>query len=57
MKSKWVSNVKRDGTFKARLVACGYTQIPGIDFNESHSPVINDVTWRVLLVEMIRKLL
>ena len=55
VKSKWVFNLKQDGTFKARLVACEYTQVPGIDFNESYSPVINDVTWRVLLVEMITK--
>ena len=29
VKSKWVFDIKRDGTFKVRLVACGYTQIPG----------------------------
>jgi hypothetical protein len=29
VKHKWVFDIKRDGTFKARLVACGYSQIPG----------------------------
>ena len=40
VKSKWVFEVKRNGVFRARLVACGYTQIPGLDFTEAYSPVI-----------------
>jgi hypothetical protein len=39
----------RNGIFRARLVACGYSQIPGVDFQESYAPVINDVTFRILL--------
>jgi hypothetical protein len=35
--------------FLARLVACGYTQVPGVDFQESVAPVINDVTFFILL--------
>ena len=38
-------------------MACGYSQIPGVDFTESYAPVINDVTWRILLViKMLWKL-
>jgi len=55
VKSKWVFDVKRDGRFRARLVACGYTQIPGIDFQNSYAPTINDVTWRLLLILMIAR--
>ena len=55
VKSKWVFDVKRDGRFRARLVACGYTQIPGIDFQNSYAPTINDVTWRLLLILMITR--
>jgi hypothetical protein len=31
-------------------VACGYSQIPGIDFNESFVPVVNDVRFRIMLI-------
>ena len=57
VKHRWVFEIKRSGVFRARLVACGYSQIPGIDFEESFSPVANDVTTRILIIaEMMYKL-
>ena len=53
--SKWVSKVKASGIYRARLVALGYTQIPGIDYTENYAPVVNDVTLRVALVVSILK--
>ena len=53
VKSKWVFDIKRSGIFKVRLVACGYTQIPGVDFTDSFAPVINDVSWRILILAML----
>ena len=50
VKCRWVFEVKRNGVFRARLVACGYSQIPGVDFTESYAPVINDITWRMLII-------
>jgi hypothetical protein len=35
--------------FRARLVACGYSQIPGVYFNESFASVVNDVSFRIIL--------
>jgi hypothetical protein len=31
-------------------VACGYSQVPGIDFSESFAPVLNDVSFRIMLI-------
>jgi hypothetical protein len=42
--------IKHNGIFRARLVACGYSQVPGVDFQESFASVINDVTFRILLI-------
>ena len=53
VKSKWVFKVKRNGVFRARLVACGYSQIPGGDFTENYSPVVHDITFRTLLLAML----
>ena len=50
IKSRWVFDIKRNGIFRPRLVACGYSQVPGVDFTESYAPVINDVTWRCIIV-------
>jgi hypothetical protein len=50
IKNKWIFKVKRNGIFQARLVACRYSQIPGIDFSESVAPVLNDVSFRIMLI-------
>jgi hypothetical protein len=31
-------------------VACGYSQVPGIDFSESFAPVLNDVSFRIMFI-------
>ena len=58
--SKWVfkNKFKKNGTLdrhKARLVAQGYTQIPGLDFGETFSPVIKHTTIRVILSLAVTK--
>jgi hypothetical protein len=42
--------VKRNGIFQARLVACVYSQVPEIDFSESFALVLNDVSFRIMLI-------
>ena len=48
--SRWVMRVKNDGSRCAQLVARGFVQIPGVDFTELFSPVVNDITMRVIMV-------
>ena len=52
--NKWIYKVKEnsDGIinkYKARLVAKGFLQTPGLDFNETFSPVIKAATIRIIL--------
>lgn len=52
--SKWVLKVKRDENgrevnHKGRVVAQGFSQIPGVDFQETSSPVVRLETLRILL--------
>jgi Reverse transcriptase (RNA-dependent DNA polymerase) len=47
--NRWVFVQKDDGRFQARTVAKGFSQIPGKDFQENHSPVVNDTTFHCIL--------
>ena len=50
---RWVFKVKRNGVYHARLVAKGFSQIPGVDFTDNYSPVVDDVTFRVVVARML----
>ena len=39
VKCRWTFVVKLDGRYKARLAAKGYTQVQGINYEETFSPV------------------
>jgi hypothetical protein len=43
----------RNGRFRARLCALGYSQIPGEDFMDTTSPVVDDDTVRMVITMMI----
>ena len=45
---RWVFDVKSDGRKKARLVAQGFSQVEGIDFNELFSPVVHYESVRLI---------
>ena len=50
---RWVLAVKRNGVYHARLVAKRFSQIRGVDFTDNYSPVVNDVTFRVVVARML----
>jgi hypothetical protein len=54
LKNKWVFRIKRDEAgnitrYKARLCACGYNQIAGLDYKEIFSPVVRTESFRLFL--------
>ena len=51
---KWVFVRKRNENnevvrYKARLVAQGFSQRAGVDFEETYSPVMDGITFRYLI--------
>ncbi len=49
VKCMWIVKIKKNGIF-CKISACRYSQIPGVDFSENYSPVVHNVTCRLLLV-------
>jgi hypothetical protein len=49
IKNRWVFDVKPDGRKRARLVAKGFSQVEGIDFDHIFSPVVRFETVRLIL--------
>ena len=46
---RWVYDIKSDGHKKAHLVAKGFSQRPGLDYDETFSPVARYETITLLL--------
>ena len=51
----WLFKIKCNGVYQARLAANEFSQIPGLDFTDNFSPVVNNVTFSVVITCMIIK--
>ena len=53
VKNKWVFKIKHNDVYWVHLIACRYSQVPGIDFSKNYSPVVNNVTFCILLLVVL----
>ena len=58
--SRWVFKTKRDRNgdptrFKARLVAQGFSQVPGVNYGETFSPTLKMNTMRMFMATAVHK--
>ena len=53
VKNKWVFKIGCNGVYWAHIVACRYSQVTCVDFSEKYSPVVNEITFQILLLMMI----
>jgi hypothetical protein len=55
VKCHWVFDIKTDGHKKACIVAKGFSQCPGFDYNKTFSPVVRYETLHILLAWSVLK--
>ena len=55
IKLKWVFVIKADGRYTSRLVALGYCQVYGKDYTDMYSPMMSDISLRLLLLKSMEK--
>lgn len=55
LSSKWIFKTKDNGKKKARLVVRGFQQVQGIDYEETFSLVVNNVSLRILFALAVKK--
>ena len=53
IKTRWVFKQKQNGVYRARLCELGYMLVAGVDYNDVHSPVIQETTIRILCISII----
>ena len=56
VKNKWVFKIKHNCVYWTHLVSCRYSQVPGLEFSKNYSLVVNNITFRILLIMDIHPL-
>ena len=55
IKNRWVFDIESDGRRKAQLVAKGFSQVEGVDYDEIFSPVVwFETVWMMLMLAALR---
>jgi Reverse transcriptase (RNA-dependent DNA polymerase) len=55
--NRWVLTEKDNGNLRSRTVAKGFSQVPGKDFTDTHSPVMTELAFRnALIIRVLMKL-
>ena len=53
IKNKWVFKIKCNSVNQIYLVACGSSQVYRVKFSKNYSPIVNDITFCILLLMII----
>ena len=53
IKNKCVFKIKHNGVNRVHLVACGYSQVPNVNFSKNYSPVVKNLTFCILLLMVL----
>ena len=53
IKNKWVFKIRHNNMYQVQLAVCGYSQVPSIDFSENYLPLVNDITFHIILLMVI----
>ena len=53
LKNKWVFKIKHNSVYWMCLIACRYSQVPEVNFSQNYSPVVNNMTFCVLLLMVL----
>ena len=51
--NKWVFKLKHNSVYWECLLACGYSQVPSVHLSKKHSPIVNNITFCILLLMVI----
>ena len=48
--NKYMFKCKGNALYRARLVALGYSQVPGVYHKDNFSPAVVDITYRIIII-------